>query len=282
LPVSSRWRRLSPHTEAASTALDEAVLALICAERLPFRLVESPRVLAVHSGARAEASRERALVSLPHRTTFSRRVEERFAAAMARVASALEPARHRLSCTFDLWSNSYTQVGFLAVLVSWIDDNWCFHVAPIAMEPFFSGHGSVFGGGGSVAPASLLASSSAAAVAPPPEDAVVRHDAANIFTAVVKALARVGIDNTAVQQCLAATTDNGAKVVKTARDELVRGAHAQPRRRSTTRSKMTTRTKMVTLRRWLRLSPAANVGVTRSTRCSAVLGSDEIMSPSRG
>jgi hypothetical protein len=139
-----------------------------------------------------------------------------------------------LSCTFDLWSNSYTQVGFLAVLVSWIDDYWRFHVAPIAMEPFFSGHGSVFGGGGSVAPASLLASSSAAAVAPPSEDAVVRHDAANIFTAVVKSLARVSIDNTAVQQCLAATTDNGANVLKTARDNLVRGAHAQPRRRSTT------------------------------------------------
>jgi hypothetical protein len=175
-------------------------------------------------------------------------------------------------------------VHVLAVLVSWIDDNWCFHVAPIAMEPFFSGHGWVFGGGGSVAPASLLASSSAAAVAPPPEDAVVRHDAANIFTAVVKSLERVGIDNTAVQQCLAATTERGQDGARRARAgprAAERGAHAQPRRRSTTRSKMTPRTKMVTLRRWLRLSPAANVGVTRSTRCSAVLGS-EILSPSRG
>ena len=109
----------------------------------------------------------------------------------AAAESALEPARHRMSCTFDLWSNSYTGMGFLAVLVSFIDDNWRFRVAPVAMEPFFSGRGSVFGAGvaltsssssslaaAAAPPLSSSSSSSSAAAAAPPlsDEAVIRHE----------------------------------------------------------------------------------------------------------
>jgi len=205
-------------TVAASPALEEAVLSLLCAERLPFSLVGSPRFTAVLSAARAEASRDRVNISLSHRTVFSRRVDERFRDAMARVSERLKPVRHRMSSTYDIWSNSHTGVGFLAILVSFIDDHWNFCVAPIAMEPFVakSGSDTVFSArplveaAASSGSSSVLAPSSSSSSRPDVdlEAEAVRHDAINIQTAVVGALERVGVDGCNVQSMLAGTTDN--------------------------------------------------------------------------
>lgn len=210
----------------ASAALEDAALRLLCAERLPFRLVDSRCFRAVLSAAYAMTPNVRSSIVLPHRTTFSRRVDDRFAEAMRCIAELIGPAAGRLSCTFDIWSNSHTQMGFLAVLVSFLDDNWKFRVLPVAMEPFYAGADSVFVPASAASALSAFSSSSSSALSSSSSSAssseadVIRHDAQNICTAVTSALARVGIDPIRVHRLCAATTDNGANVVKATKDEL--------------------------------------------------------------
>ena len=112
-PTKSEHKQLSlmemrpGATVVASPALQQAVLVLICAERLPSSASSSHRASSPCSLLRARRPAEsmRKLVSLLHRIKFSRRVDERFAATMA-----CEAAPHRRHChggaRFNIWSNS--------------------------------------------------------------------------------------------------------------------------------------------------------------------------------
>jgi hypothetical protein len=165
------------------------------------------------SAARQEGAKDRVRLRFSHRTTFSRRVDKVYADALATVRELLAPAIQpaRFSLTMDLWSQKHSQIGYLAVLISFITDDWRLVVAPVAMEPFV--HQPISAGAAVAAPAASSSSAAAAAPAPsttddeqdagPVDPEVLRHDARNISVAARLALERVGVSPVCSSHALA-------------------------------------------------------------------------------
>ena len=90
-----------------SAALEESVVQFLVAERLPFRLVESPFFLRMLRAARPDGRP----VTLKSRFTYSRRVDTVYESAVAATKEELASAAGRLHLVLDLWSERHSKVG---------------------------------------------------------------------------------------------------------------------------------------------------------------------------
>ena len=63
-------------------------------------------------------------VTLKSRFTFSRRVDTVYESAVAATKEELASAAGRLHLVLDLWSERHSKVGYVALLVSFVDDTW--------------------------------------------------------------------------------------------------------------------------------------------------------------